>query len=164
MQAKAKASPKKISKTDAGSVATPENDSPQKQGKKRSAAEAEAVVNGAAADSPKRHKQVEAGDKEAVLQVCRKPGHCSRDLQHRTPAEILCSLMSFLLLFFGSQLSMPCKAGESILSWLIQVKDTEPNSVEKKSAVPEADTISAAAAMDPPVGSETGKTTKPWPQ
>lgn len=33
--------------------------------------------------------------------------------------------------------------------------------MEEKSAVPEADTVSAAAAMDPPIGSETGKTTNP---
>ena len=62
--------------------------------------------------------------------------------------------MSIVLLFVRTT-----KDGESTLSWLIQVKATEPNSMEEKSAVPEADTISAAAAMDPPVGSETGKTT-----
>ena len=49
----------------------------------------------------------------------------------------------------------------SHLVWLVQVKATELNSREAKSAVPEADTISAAAAVDPPVGSNTGKPTKP---
>ncbi|KAL3149279.1 hypothetical protein ABBQ32_002095 [Trebouxia sp. C0010 RCD-2024] len=37
----------------------------------------------------------------------------------------------------------------------LQVKSTEPNSLEEMSAIPEVDIISAAAAMDPPVGSET---------
>ncbi len=37
------------------------------------------------------------------------------------------------------------------------MKAAEPAPLEEKSAVPEADTITAAAAMDPPAGSETGK-------
>lgn len=49
----------------------------------------------------------------------------------------------------------------TLFVWLIQVKAPELNSLEEKSAVPEADTISAAAAVDPPVGSATGKPTKP---
>lgn len=69
-QAKAKATPNKASKTDAGSVAAHKIDSPQKQGKKRSAAEAVDVVDGAVADSPKRQKQVDADATEADLQVC----------------------------------------------------------------------------------------------
>lgn len=47
----------------------------------------------------------------------------------------------------------------SLFAWLVQVKGTELNSPEEKSAVPEADTISAAAAMDPPMGAGTGKPT-----
>lgn len=77
MQAKAKASPNKASKTDAGSVATNKIDSPQKQGKKRSAAQAVNVVDGTAAESLKRQKKVDADATEADLQVCT---HCSRSL------------------------------------------------------------------------------------
>lgn len=81
MQAKARASKAgKPGKTDAGSVATLRNDPPQKQqGKKRSAAEAEDVANGTAADSPKRQKKVGDAATEADLQVCTgSAGHCCR--------------------------------------------------------------------------------------
>lgn len=87
MQAKAKPSPKKASKTDAGSAATPKDDSPQKQGSKRSAVEAVDVVNGTAADPPKRQKKVEADVTEADLQVCTSSA-AGEDSQCRTPAEI----------------------------------------------------------------------------
>ena len=40
---------------------------------------------------------------------------------------------------------------------LLQVKEHKPAPVEEESAVPEADTITAAAAMDAPAGAETGK-------
>ena len=94
-QAKAKAGPKKASKTDAGSVVKPQNDSPQKHNKKRSAAEAVDVVNGAATDSPKRQKKAEAVATEADLQVrtSSAAGPRSRVSQHSTPAEVSPSLM-----------------------------------------------------------------------
>lgn len=42
------------------------------------------------------------------------------------------------------------------MSATLQIKPAEPV-LEEKADVPEADTIAAAAAVDPPTGSETGK-------
>ena len=40
---------------------------------------------------------------------------------------------------------------------LLQVKESKSAPIEEESAVPEADTITAAAAMEPLAGAETGK-------
>ena len=42
------------------------------------------------------------------------------------------------------------------MSATLQVKPAEPL-LNEKAVVPEADTVAAAAAVDPPAGSETGK-------
>lgn len=65
-----------------------------------------------------------------------------------------------VVLYADQAMDLIVSVGDSLLNWRSQVKGIEPSSIEEKSAIPEADTISAAAAMEPPVGSETGKLTQ----